>query len=193
MPAALCFRLLILHVFRLFTTRQNSKACCLLRFICRLGNWQLWHLSFLSDVKELRQTVPHFAIREFYQNQCIRGRPQKFSKEGKRRYFAYSFQVAADAMQIDVCKTLYHFYSISLCWLNLLSYFCYEMFSTQRQSRIIFSFPILHNIHFFEHFLRNKSRNLRKNKIQNNMSGEKTRKLDTLTQLFQARKNRTIC
>jgi len=25
------------------------------------------------------------------------------------------------------------------------------------------------------------------------MSGEKTRKLDTLTQLFQARKNRTIC
>ena len=160
---------------------------------CVRACWRLWNLSFLSDLKQLCQTAPHFTIVEFYQNQCIRGCPQKLSKGGKRRKFAYSFQIAVDAMQTDVCKTLYHFYSISLCWLNLHSFFCYKMFSSPRQSRMIFSFHILHNIHFFERFLRNKSCNLRKNKSHNNMSGEKTKKLDTLAQLFQARKSRNIC
>ena len=84
------------------------------------------------------------------------------------------FSGCCRCMQIDVCKTLYHF--ISLCWLNIHSYFCYEMFSSPRQSRMIFSFHILHNIHFVERFLRIKSCNLRKNKSQINMSGEKNKK-----------------
>jgi len=33
---------------------------------------------------------------------------RKFSKEEKSRHFAYPFQVAEDAMQMDVHKTLYH-------------------------------------------------------------------------------------
>jgi len=40
---------------------------------------------------------------------------------GQRRNFAYSLQVADDAMQMDVYKTLYPLYPINLCWLNLSS------------------------------------------------------------------------
>jgi len=34
-----------------------------------------------------------------------------FSREGRIRHFAYPFQVANDAMQMDVHKTLYPFYT----------------------------------------------------------------------------------
>jgi len=40
---------------------------------------------------------------------------------GQRRNFAYSFQGADDAIQMDLHKTLYPFYPISLCYLNLSS------------------------------------------------------------------------
>jgi len=56
--------------------------------------------------------------QELDRNQCIHGRPQKFSRKGVRRNCAYPFQVADDAMQTDVHKMLYHFYSISLCRLK---------------------------------------------------------------------------
>jgi len=49
---------------------------------------------------------------------------------------------------------------------------------------------LMFNIHFFEHFLQ-ISHNLING--QNNMSGEKTRQLETLTKLFQAMRSRTIC
>ena len=39
---------------------------------------------------------------------CPHGHPQNFSS-GWKRHFAYSFQVADDATQIDVHKTLYPF------------------------------------------------------------------------------------
>jgi len=35
----------------------------------------------------------------------------KFFQEGQSRNFAYPFQVADDAMQIDIHKTLYPFYT----------------------------------------------------------------------------------
>jgi len=41
----------------------------------------------------------------------INGRPQGFLR-GQRRNFAYPLQVADDAMQMDVHKTLYPFYTI---------------------------------------------------------------------------------
>jgi len=44
-----------------------------------------------------------------------------FSRGGKHRNFAYPFQVADDAMQMDVHKTLCPFYPSGLCWLNLNS------------------------------------------------------------------------
>jgi len=44
-----------------------------------------------------------------------------FSRVEERPNFAYPLHVADDAMQMDVHKTLYSFYHISLCWLNLNS------------------------------------------------------------------------
>jgi len=38
-------------------------------------------------------------------------RPQKFFHGEQRRYFAYNFQVADDAMQMDLHKTLYPFHT----------------------------------------------------------------------------------
>ena len=46
---------------------------------------------------------------------------RKFSRWGQRRNLAYPVQVADHAMQMDVHKTLYPFYPIRLCWLNLNS------------------------------------------------------------------------
>jgi len=45
---------------------------------------------------------------------------RNFSR-GQRRKFAYAFQVADDAMQMDVHKTHCPFYPISLFWLHLIS------------------------------------------------------------------------
>jgi len=69
----------------------------------------------------LNQTAPLFLPQELDQNQCIHGRPQKFFQGcGQRRNFAYPFQVTNGAMQMDVHKTIYPIYPISLwCWLNL--------------------------------------------------------------------------
>jgi len=38
-------------------------------------------------------------------------RPPKFFQEGQPRHFLYNFQVADDAMQMDVHEMLYHFYT----------------------------------------------------------------------------------
>jgi len=37
---------------------------------------------------------------------------RNFSREWQRHHFAYSFQVADDAMQMDTHKTLYPFYTV---------------------------------------------------------------------------------
>jgi len=75
-------------------------------------------------------------VQELDRHQCIPGRPQKFSKGGRDRYFRYPFQVADDAVLMDIYKTLYPFNSIILCWLNLT--FFPEIFSTLWQSKMIF-------------------------------------------------------
>jgi len=94
---------------------------------------------------------------------------------GATRSFAYPFQVADDAMQMDVRKTLYPFYPISLCCLNLNAQsFVRNVFYTLA-IRNTFSFHKLSNIHFFEHFLQ-MSHNFRIINIQNNMSCEKNKK-----------------
>jgi len=48
------------------------------------------------------------------------------------------------------------------------------------------------NIYFSEHFVQ-MSHNLRIINGQTNINGEKTIKLDTLANLFQAMRSRTIC
>jgi len=72
-------------------------------------------------MKELNQTATRIMTRELDRNPCIHGRPQKFFPRGQRRNFAYPSQVADDAMQMDVHKTLYPFYPVSLGWLKLNS------------------------------------------------------------------------
>jgi len=48
---------------------------------------------------------------------------------GQRRNFAYPFQLADDAIQMHVHKTLSPFYPISLCWLDLnFQIFCLKSF-----------------------------------------------------------------
>jgi len=46
---------------------------------------------------------------------------KNFCRVGQRPNFAYPLQVADDAMQMDVHNTLYPFYPVSLCSLNLNS------------------------------------------------------------------------
>jgi len=53
-------------------------------------------------------------------NQCIQWTSVEiFPGWRQRRNFAHPLQVADDAMQMEVHKTLYPFYPISLCGLNL--------------------------------------------------------------------------
>jgi len=74
---------------------------------------------------------------------------------------------ADDAMQMDVHKTLYPFYPISLCRLKS---FVWIGFCTSA-IRNALSFHKLPNIHFFGHFLQT-GHNLIMINGQNNMSGE---------------------
>jgi len=77
---------------------------------------------------------------------------RNFSRGWQRRNFAYPFQVADDAMQMDVHKTLYPFYIIGLCWLHHNSQpFVYNVFYTSA-IRYTFSFYKLPNIQFLSTF-----------------------------------------
>jgi len=55
-----------------------------------------------------------------------------FTGVRQRRNFTYPFQVADDAMQMDVHKTLHPFYPNSLCWLH----FNFESFVWNRHGAI---------------------------------------------------------
>jgi len=112
------------------------------------------------------------------------GAHRKFSRWGQGRNFGYPLQVADDAMQPDVHKTLYPFYSTRLCWLNLNSQSFVRNFFYASAIRNAFSFHKLPNIHFFKRFLQT-SHNLRIINGQKNVSSEKTRKLDTSQNCFK--------
>jgi len=130
---------------------------------------------------------------------------RKFSRFWQRRYFAYPFQVANDAMRMNVHKTLYPLYPISLFWLNFNSQFLSGIFSTLWLSEMFFlfinflisifsstfSFHKLPYIHFFEHFLL-ISHNLRIINGHSNITAEKTKKFGTLAKVFQAMRSGTV-
>ena len=113
--------LLVFHVFRLFTTRQNCRAFwqpLLVYSLRKLTTLAFIVFEWLKRIQPDSTTLYDPRIRS--KSQCIHGRPRKvFPRGGQRRNFACPFQVADDAMQTDVHKTLYPFYPISLCWLNL--------------------------------------------------------------------------
>jgi len=59
----------------------------------------------------------------------------------KRRNFVYPVQVADDAMQVDVHKTLYHFHPHYFVLVEpQFSIFCLKIFSTLRLSVMLFIF-----------------------------------------------------
>ena len=138
--------LLVFHVFRLFSTRQNFRAFRLLRLIYRLRT--LTTLEFI--VFEWLQRVEPNSTTLYDRRIEIcasMGVLRFFSRGGQHRNFAYPFQVADDAMQMDVYKTLCTFYPISLCWLNLNSQsFVWNVFYTSA-IRNTFSFHKHLNIH----------------------------------------------
>ena len=65
-------------------------------------NWDIYHVVIRR--RFVRGGSLHFL--------SAYGRPQKFFQKGQRRHFAYPFQVADDAIQLDVHKTFYSFYTI---------------------------------------------------------------------------------
>ena len=142
--------LLVFHVFRLFTTRQNCRSFWLLRLVYRLR--KLTTLVF-TVFEWLERTEPNGTtlydprIRLKSGSASISVR-RNFSRT-QRQNFTYPLQVADDAMQMDVHKTLYRFYSISLCRLNLKSQsFVWNLFCTSA-IRYAFSFHKLPNIIFW--------------------------------------------
>jgi len=68
----------------------------------------------VSDLKELNQIAPRFMTQESNRNQCSHGRQQKFFQRGggKVEIFAYPFQIADDATQMEVHKMLYPFFAL---------------------------------------------------------------------------------
>jgi len=73
-------------------------------------------------------------VKACWTGESNHGCPQKFFQGGQRRHFAYLFQVAHVAMQMDVHKTLYCFYTQ---WWSLETWSRYRDLS--RLSRPIFT------------------------------------------------------
>ena len=70
--------------------------------------------------------------------------PQKFFQGGQRRHFACIFQVADDAMQIDVHKTHYSFYAKRNCFISRISHKkCTSLAATARHIAISYKIDYL--------------------------------------------------
>jgi len=65
----------------------------------------------VSDLKVLNQIAPRFMTQALSRNQCSHGLPQKFFQRGGF-FFAYPFQFADNAAQMEVHKTLYPVYTL---------------------------------------------------------------------------------
>ena len=130
--------LLVFHVFSLFTTRQNCRAFWLLCLVYRLR--KLTTVAFIV-FKWLERSEPNRTTLYDPINTSKSVHPwtsaEIFPGWGQRRNIAYTFQVADDAMQVDVHKTLYPSTPLVFAgWtsvLNLLS----EMFFTLRLSEML--------------------------------------------------------
>ena len=172
------FLLMVFRIFRLLTTRQNCRAFWLLHLVYRLMKLTNLALIVFEWLKRIEPNVTTFCDPRIKSNQCIHGRPQKIFQWRQRRNFAYPFQVADDACTWTFTKR-FTLSSSLVCggWTsihNLLS----ETFSSFQLSEMLFLF-INCLISIFDHFLQT-SHNSRIINGQNNMSGEKIRKLDTL-------------
>jgi len=127
--------------------------------------------------------------KELDQNQCIHGRRRNLPGEVTSK-FCLSFRFLTTQCKRTFTKRFTLSTPLicvgSTSILNLLS----EMFFTLRLPEFLFLF--INSLYpFFLHLLQ-VSHNLRTINGQNNMSGEKTRRLDTLAKLFHAMRSRTI-
>ena len=131
--------LMVFHVFKLFTTRQNCRAFWLLRLEYTLRKLTTFAFKVLSDsdLKSIEQnsTTLYDPRSEISASMGVH---RIFSRVGQHRNFAYPFQVADDAMQMHVHKTL-STPLVCVDWtsiLNLLS----GMFFTLRLLETLFLF-----------------------------------------------------
>ena len=170
--------LLVFHVFRLFTTCQNCRAfwlLCLAYKLRKLTTLAIIVCEWLKRIEPNRTTLYDPRIRSKSVHSWASA---EIFPEGQSRNVAYPLQIADDAKQMDVHQTVYPFYHISLCWLNLKS---------QSFVRNVFYASAIRNAFLFincviSNFwaLSTNNHNLRIINGQNNVSGEKTRKLDSL-------------
>ena len=146
-----------------------------------------FRLLRLLDLYRLRKlTSSTFIVFEWLKriepniNPSIHGRSQKFFQGRQRRYFAYPFLVADDAMQMYFYKTLYLTLSTPLVcasstsilkqiW-NIFYTFIWNVFYTSAIRNAIFFINC--PISIFEHCLQT-SRNLRIINGPKNMGGKK--------------------
>ena len=103
-------------------------------------------------------------------------------------WLAYPFQVADNAMQMDVHETLHPFFPTSSCWLSFnYQYFVWNVFYTSA-IRNGFSFHKLPNIHLFEHFLQIEFNNNQRPEQHERWANKKGRH----SNCFQALRRRTV-
>ena len=115
----------VFHSVRLFTMRQNCRAFWLLHLVYRSG--KLITLSFIvfEWLKRIEPNSTTLSMTEELYWKSVQSwtYAKSFLVRRQRPNFAYPFQVADDAMQMDVHKTLRlnPFYRIGLCSINLHS------------------------------------------------------------------------
>jgi len=148
------------NVFMLFTTRRNRAfwLLCLVFRLRRLTTFAIIVFEWLKRIEPSSTTLydPRIRSKSVHSWASTETFPAQ-----QRRNFAYYLRTADDLMQMNVHKTLYPLYRVSLCWLNLTSQsFVWNVFCTS-DVRKAFSFHKLPNIHFFEHFLVSTNHNLK--------------------------------
>jgi len=135
--------LLVFNVFRLFTKRQNCRAFWLLHLVHRLRKLTTLGLIAFWWFKRIQpNSITLYKPKNSIGISSSMGVRRNFSRGSNvERNFAFLSQVADDAMQKDVYKTLCRFYPISLCWLNLDSqYFVWNVFHTSAIRNAFFTF-----------------------------------------------------
>jgi len=97
------------HVFRLFITRQNYRAFRLLCLVCWLSKLTTMALIVFEWLKRIEPNSTTFYDPSIRSQSVHPWASMSVFQWRQRQNFAYPFQVADDAMQMDVHKMLYPF------------------------------------------------------------------------------------
>jgi len=117
------------RVVKLLLVRASSAA-----LICRLESGRIFKWSYERDIAMSTKKANHETSNRFKQASLkgfllaptntlwdvSMGVCRNFFQGGQRQPFAYPFQMTDNTMQIDVCETLYPFYTIKLPYVTVL-------------------------------------------------------------------------